>query len=72
GTFNSVVYAAYIVGVIATSFHFCNGLFTAGLTWGITIGPRAQRAASRFWLVVFVGMSALWVAIATTFYMARS
>ncbi len=67
--FNPVVYAAYIVGVIATSYHFCNGLFTAGLTWGITVGPKAQAAASRFWMLMFLAMSALWICIATTFFL---
>ncbi|MDE3076573.1 MAG: succinate dehydrogenase, partial [Chloroflexota bacterium] len=68
-TFNPLVYTAYIIGVIATSYHFCNGLFTAGLTWGITIGPKAQTAAARFWLLMALGMSALWIAIATTFFL---
>ena len=69
-TFNPLVFAAYIIGVIATSYHFCNGLWAFGVTWGVTIGPKAQRSASRFWMASAVVMAALWLAIATTFFLA--
>lgn len=34
---------AYAIGVIATVFHLANGLWTALITWGITIRPKTQR-----------------------------
>jgi succinate dehydrogenase / fumarate reductase cytochrome b subunit len=40
--------AFYVVGVAATVFHFANGIWTALITWGITIGPRSQRIAGYF------------------------
>jgi len=36
-------FAMYIVGLWATVFHFCNGIWTFCITWGITVGERAQR-----------------------------
>lgn len=36
---------AYVVGVLASVFHFANGIWAFLITWGITIGPRAQRGA---------------------------
>jgi len=39
------VLAIYVIGVSATIFHFANGLWNFGLTWGITVGPRAQRVS---------------------------
>jgi succinate dehydrogenase / fumarate reductase cytochrome b subunit len=36
----------YGIGLVATIFHFCNGLVTFCITWGITIGDQARRNAS--------------------------
>ena len=36
-------FGMYIVGLWATVFHFCNGIWTFCITWGITVGERAQR-----------------------------
>lgn len=33
----------YLVGVGMLVFHFANGLWTAAITWGLTISARAQR-----------------------------
>jgi succinate dehydrogenase / fumarate reductase cytochrome b subunit len=35
----------YAVGVAACIFHFANGLWTMGITWGVWISPTAQRRA---------------------------
>lgn len=35
----------YVIGVICTVYHLANGIWTALITWGITIGPSSQRAA---------------------------
>lgn len=36
----------YMVGLVAAVFHFCNGLVTFCITWGITVGDRARQYAS--------------------------
>lgn len=38
-----VVSLFYLVGVSLLVFHFANGLWTAAITWGLTITARAQR-----------------------------
>ena len=55
----------YAVGVLAVVYHFANGLWSQGITWGLWTSAAAQRRAS--WLSVVVGLglsvvalSALW------------
>jgi len=36
----------YIVGTLACVYHFANGIWTTGITWGVWTGPRAQRWAN--------------------------
>ncbi len=55
----------YVVGVLACVYHFCNGLWTWGITWGLWVTPAAQRRAN--WISIVaglflatVGLSALW------------
>ena len=38
-----LVSALYMVGVTALVFHFANGLWTAAITWGLTISAKAQK-----------------------------
>jgi succinate dehydrogenase / fumarate reductase cytochrome b subunit len=51
----------YIIGVVCASFHFSNGMWSFLVSWGITVGPRAQRVSSYFWGIVFVIMSIMFV-----------
>jgi succinate dehydrogenase / fumarate reductase cytochrome b subunit len=51
-----LVLGFYLVGVLASVFHFTNGLWTFCITWGITVGVRAQRAARMAALFLFVAM----------------
>lgn len=36
----------YVLGVIACVFHFANGVWTMGITWGLWISPDAQKKAT--------------------------
>lgn len=47
----------YLIGVISAIFHFSNGMWSFLVSWGITIGPRAQRISSYVWMIVFVALS---------------
>ncbi|MBJ6362224.1 succinate dehydrogenase cytochrome b558 subunit [Paenibacillus sp. GCM10012307] len=51
----------YVIGVIAATFHFANGMWAFLVSWGITVGPRAQRISSYIWMVVFVIVSAMFL-----------
>ena len=37
------VVALYVIGVYSAIFHWCNGLWTSAITWGLTISVPAQR-----------------------------
>jgi succinate dehydrogenase / fumarate reductase cytochrome b subunit len=57
----------YIIGVVAAAFHFANGMWSFCVTWGITVGPKAQRISTYFWMGVFAVLSIGGVIIVTTF-----
>jgi succinate dehydrogenase / fumarate reductase cytochrome b subunit len=38
-----IIHAFYAIGVLSIVFHFANGLWTAAITWGLTISEQAQR-----------------------------
>jgi succinate dehydrogenase / fumarate reductase cytochrome b subunit len=40
-------FAFYVLGVVAALFHFCNGIFTFCITWGITVSERSQALVQR-------------------------
>ena len=44
----------YFVGILASVFHFTNGLWTMGITWGAWTSPRAQQRAN--WLCAVFGV----------------
>lgn len=39
----AVTFGFYALGLWAAVFHFCNGIWTFCISWGVTIGERAQR-----------------------------
>jgi succinate dehydrogenase / fumarate reductase, cytochrome b subunit len=43
---SSLVMAGYAIGVLACVFHFANGIWTLGITWGLWTTPAAQRRAN--------------------------
>ena len=58
--------AFYLVGVLSCVYHFANGLWTAGITWGLWISPAAQSRALKLCggigLIVAVISITAWVA----------
>ncbi|MFO0973610.1 MAG: succinate dehydrogenase cytochrome b558 subunit [Phycisphaerae bacterium] len=38
-----VTFAMYYVGLLSAVFHFCNGIWSFCISWGIAVGARAQR-----------------------------
>lgn len=58
---NPVYFTLYLIGVLAATFHFSNGMWSFLVSWGITVGPRAQRVSSFVWMGVFVVMSVMFV-----------
>jgi succinate dehydrogenase / fumarate reductase, cytochrome b subunit len=64
---NPYYFAFYVVGVVAASFHFCNGMWSFLVSWGITIGPRAQRVSTYVWLGAFVLITTMFILSLTAF-----
>jgi succinate dehydrogenase / fumarate reductase cytochrome b subunit len=48
----------YAVGVLCAVFHFANGLWTLGITWGIWTSPAAMRRANAVSVVIGVALAA--------------
>ena len=53
----------YVVGIACAVYHFANGLWNAGIHWGLTISPRAQRVSA--FVCGLVGVTLLAVAFAS-------
>jgi succinate dehydrogenase / fumarate reductase cytochrome b subunit len=54
----------YFLGVSALVFHFANGLWTAAITWGLTISQRAQRRWGYVCAAIGAGlMAAGWMSV---------
>jgi succinate dehydrogenase / fumarate reductase cytochrome b subunit len=51
-----VVPILYVIGVLSCVFHLANGIWTAGITWGLWVTPPAQRWASHACLVFGIGL----------------
>lgn len=61
--------AFYLVGMLACVYHLANGLWTAGITWGLWISDAAQARATKLCVVIglalaVLGTSAWWAAVA--------
>ncbi|SMP70215.1 succinate dehydrogenase subunit C [Neorhodopirellula lusitana] len=60
--------AFYLIGVLATVYHLANGLWTAGITWGLWVTPTAQERATKVCTVfgvvlALIGTAAWWAAV---------
>lgn len=58
----------YILGVLSTTFHFANGLWTGLITWGVTLGPKSQRISGRIMFTLFIILSTMGIASVLSFW----
>ncbi len=58
----------YFLGVTACVFHLANGIWTAGITWGVWVSPTAQKRATAACTVfgVLLGLAGLSSLVAVT------
>lgn len=49
----------YAIGVIASAYHFANGLWEFLIDWGFTVSMKAQQVTSMLMIVVWLGVSGL-------------
>ncbi|MBI3837882.1 MAG: succinate dehydrogenase [Planctomycetia bacterium] len=47
----------YVIGMLSCVYHFANGLWTQGITWGLWTSAAAQRRASYISVVVGIGLA---------------
>jgi len=57
----------YLVGTLACVYHLSNGIFTFCITWGITVGPRAQRLVNQACVALFIVLAVVSVSILFAF-----
>jgi succinate dehydrogenase / fumarate reductase cytochrome b subunit len=58
----------YLIGMLCCVYHLANGLWTAGITWGLWISPAAQDRATKVCgaigiLLAIIGTTAWWTAV---------
>lgn len=63
------IFVFYIIGVLSAGFHLGNGLWTFCITWGLTIGKRAQRISQIVTTAISVLVSLIGIGIAVAFVM---
>lgn len=66
----------YLVGIVACVYHFANGVWTMGITWGVWVTPKAQAWALKACagggaFLLLVGITALIAAKRTDIYEAK-
>lgn len=64
---NPFMFWFYIVGLISTTFHFANGLWSFLVSWGVTQSPKSQRIATYATMIVFLVVSYIGVRSLLTF-----
>lgn len=60
---NPLYMVLYIIGVVASLYHLCNGLFTFCITWGICQGEKAQKIFSICSILLFCAIAVVAIAI---------
>lgn len=66
---SGVIQVLYAVGLLCCVYHFANGLWTMGITWGVWTAPAAQRRAS--WVCGLVGVALAGVGLTALVAAAR-
>lgn len=57
----------YLVGIVSATFHFGNGLWGFCISWGIIVGPRAQRNAGIAFMLIGLLLTVLGLATVVEF-----
>lgn len=60
--------AFYVMGVLASTYHFAYGLWNFCIRWGITVSESSQQKMAKFSKVVFLAVSALGIAALVGFF----
>ncbi len=58
----------YVVGIVASAYHFSYGLWNFSIRWGITISERAQNKMAKVSQFAFVAISAIGILALVGFF----
>lgn len=67
---NPIIFVLYLIGMIAAIFHFCNGITTFAMTWGIAKGPRVQSVVGVLSMLLCVLLSLVTIAFMVSYVLA--
>jgi succinate dehydrogenase / fumarate reductase cytochrome b subunit len=56
-----ILFALYLIGTLAVVYHFANGLWTMGITWGVWTSQQAQKRAKIPCFAVGIGLAIIGV-----------
>lgn len=62
------VFAIYVIGVVASAYHFSYGIWNFCIRWGITISDQAQQRMGRFATGAFVLISLIGIMALVGFF----
>lgn len=63
-----LMFAFYVLGILACSYHFAYGLWNFGIRWGLTISERAQNTMAKVAQGVFVVVSVIGIVALVGFF----
>lgn len=69
GMLEPLTFAVYFLGMLGVAYHLANGVWLAGITWGVFRGPAGQRRGE--WLSIAVGVVLLALAFGAIFALRR-
>ncbi len=55
---NPVGLVCFAIGLLCCIYHFCNGLWTFCITWGLTVSPKSQKYSGILFAALFVVFAA--------------
>ncbi|MCW5936471.1 MAG: hypothetical protein KIT11_04090 [Fimbriimonadaceae bacterium] len=60
--------AVYVIGIVASSYHFAYGIWNFCIRWGITVSDASQKATAKLSQFVFIAVSLLGIIALSGFF----
>lgn len=62
-----LVFAFYVIGIVAITFHFSNGIWSFSITWGLVKSRLGQQRLAAASMVIFAALAIIGVDIVSAF-----